>query len=208
MRINVPLVKQEEQCGGAAMSMIYKFFGINLSEEEIIKRVGKMRWGTFTTEHALMADKLGFNVACYSYNLDLFSTSDLRLPRHELIKKTKELISKRKRSREILKTTLRALESNIQFEMKIPSLQIIKDFLNRKLPVGLAVTSAVLKKKKKNTRWGHFIVITGYENDKFYYNDPKYGKEFEISADKLIFAISCNVIGSSAYLLVISRTFH
>lgn len=56
-----------------------------------------------------------------------------------------------------------------------------------------------------NLRVGHYIVITGYEKDRFHYNDPGDGKKKSISGDKLIFALSNNVFDSSAYLLVIEK---
>jgi len=63
---------------------------------------------------------------------------------------------------------------------------------------------AVLFEKKEDLRIGHFIILTGYERNKFYYNDP-YGENKIISDDKLIFALSNNVFDSSAYLLVIRK---
>jgi len=91
--------------------------------------------------------------------------------------------------------------------MIIPSLDIIKSFLNKKLPVVIGVRSKVLFEEKRGKRFkaGHCIVLTDYEDGKFYYNDPSDGKAKSISADndKLIFALSTNVLDSSAYLLVI-----
>ena len=103
----------------------------------------------------------------------------------------------------MLKAILKVLESDIEFKMKMPPLNTIKKFLNKKLPVVVAVNSAVLFEKKINLKLGHYIVLTGYKNDKFCYNDQKFGKIKSISADKLIFALSNNVLDSSAYLLVI-----
>lgn len=97
------------------------------------------------------------------------------------------------------------MKGDIDFKMVIPSLDIIKKFLNKKLPVVIAVNSAVLFEKKKDLRIGHFIVLTGCERNKFYYNDPYFGQNKSISADKLIFALSNNTFDSSAYLLIIKK---
>lgn len=208
MKLNVPLLKQKYRtgCGLAAMGMVYKYFGKEISEKKIEKEIGGLtKWGNFATEHALMAQKLGFKVICHSYNLEYFEPADARFSRIKLIKKTESLIKKEKKvyNKRMLKTILKVLKSNIDFKMKVPSLNAIKRFLNRKLPVVVAVKSVILFEKKKDLRSGHYIVLTGYKDGKFYYNDPKYGKAKSISAGKLIFALSTNVFDSSAYLIVI-----
>jgi ABC-type bacteriocin/lantibiotic exporter with double-glycine peptidase domain len=208
MKLKVPLLKQKYKtgCGLAAMSMVYKYFGREVSEEEISKEIGGLtKWGSFMAEHALMARKLGFKVTCHSYNLGYFDPSDVRSSRKDLIRKIKASIKKEKMiyKKRMLNSLLKVLESDIKFEMRIPSLNIIKRFLDQKLPVVITVKSAVFFERKKDLKSGHYIVLTGYDNDKFYCNDPKSGKSKTISADKLIFALSNNVFDSSAYLLVI-----
>jgi len=210
MKFTVPLVKQKNKksCGAAGMSMIYKYFGKDISEEEIIKEVGGLtEWGGYTVDNALMARKLGFKVICHTYALEYFAPSDIKLSCIDLIRKTKSLIKNEKRdyNKRELQSILKVLESDIDFEMKMPSLDTIRKFLDKKIPVCLAVNSAVLFEKEMNLRWGHFIALTGYEEDKFYYNDPRDGKNKSILADKLIFALSNNVLDSSAYLLVIEK---
>jgi uncharacterized protein YvpB len=212
MKLNIPLLKQKYKtgCGLAAMSMVYKYFGKEVSEDKISKEIGGLtKWGSFAAEHALMARNLGFTVTCHSYNLEHFEPADAKLSRAGLIKKTKNLIKKEKKAhnRRLLKSIYKVLQSDIDFKMKIPSLNVIKKFLDKKIPVVVAVKSAVLFEEKKDLKSGHYIVLTGYKNDKFYYNDPKYGKAKSISADKLIFALSTNVFDSSAYLLVVKPKY-
>ena len=208
MKLNLPLLKQKYKagCGPAAMSMVYKYFGKEIPEEKIVKEIGGLtKWGSFATDHALMAKNLGFKVICHSYNLEYFEPEDFKLSQRKLIEKTKTLIRKEKRAynKQKLKSILRVLKSDIEFKMRIPSLNVIKKFLDKRVPVIVLVRSVVLFEEKKDLKSGHYIILTGYKNDKFYYNDPKYGKAKSISADKLIFALSANVFDSSAYLLVI-----
>ena len=195
-------------CGAAAMSMIYKYFGKDITEKEIIKETGGLsKWGNFTTDHALMAKNLDFKIVCNSYNLEYFEPNDVKLSHAGFIKKIKSLIKKEKRAynKRELESILRALENNINFKMEIPSLSTVRKFLSKKLPVLIAVNSAVLFEKKKDLRIGHFIVLNGYKKDVFYYNDPDSGKNKTISSDKLIFASSNNVFESSGYLIVIKN---
>jgi len=209
MKLKVPIIKQKRKmgCGPTAMSMLYKYFGKDVSPKGIVKEIGGLtKWGSFTTDLAFMARKLGFKVICYSYALIYFEPGFAKLSHEEFIKKVKSLIRKEKRAyqKRELKSILRVLKSDIDFQMRIPSLNVIRKFLDKKLPVLVAVNSATLKEKKRDLRFGHFIILTGYTKDKFYYNDP-HGKRASISADKLIFALSNNVFESSGYLIVIKK---
>jgi len=90
MKLNVPLLKLKYKsgCGLAAMSMVYKYFGKEISEGKIKKEIGGLtKWGRFAVEHALMARNLGFKVTCHSYNLEHFEPADAKLSRPGLIKK-------------------------------------------------------------------------------------------------------------------------
>ena len=194
------------------MSMVYKYFGKNISEKEIEKEIGGfLKFGSFATDHVLMAKKLGFTIICYAYELEYFKPNDAKLSRKDLIKKTKLLIKKegKARNKRELKSILKVLESDINFQMKIPSLNIVRKFLDKKLPVVLLVNSVILFERKfggkNDLDIGHYIVLTGYQKEKFYYNDPYYGKSHSISNDKLIFALSNNALYCSAYLLVVNR---
>jgi len=158
------------------MSMVYGYFGKDISEKDVIKETGGLtKWGSFTTDHALMAKNLGFKVICYSYNLEYFEPKYTKISRTGFIKRTTALIKKEKRAynKRELKSILKVLENGIDFKMVIPSLGAIRKFLYKKLPVAIAVNSAVLFEKKKDLRIGHFIVLTGYGKDKFYYKKIK-----------------------------------
>ena len=214
MKLKVPIIKQKSGvgCGAAAMSMVYKYFGKDISEKEIEKEIGGFnKSGSFVTDHALMAKKFGFTVVCYAYELEYFEPSDAKLSRKDFIKKTKTLIKKEKKRliAKELKSILRILESNINFKMEMPSLEVIKRNLDKKLPVIIPVNSVILFERKfggkKDLDMGHYLVLTGYQKEKFYYNDPYRGKSYSISSDKLFFALSNNALYCSAYLLVINR---
>lgn len=192
------------------MSMVYEYFGKDISEKKIEKEIGGfLKFGSFVTDHALMAKRLGFAVICYSYNLEYFEPNNAKLSQQNLIKKTRFLIKKEKKnlSKKELNSILKVLRSEVGFKMRMPSLNIIRKFLDKKLPVVLIVNSVILFERKfggkKDLDMGHYLVLTGYQKEKFYYNDPYYGKSYSISSDKLIFALSNNALYCSAYLLVV-----
>lgn len=86
--------------------------------------------------------------------------------------------------------------------IKKPTLASIRAFLDKKLPVILAVNSSRLY-DEKHTAAGHFIVITGYKNNTFYYNDPHDGKHHIIQEKRLLSAWTYEITKSSAYILVL-----
>ncbi len=85
---------------------------------------------------------------------------------------------------------------------KKPTKSDILKFLKMGLPIILAVRSFILYGKEKS-EMGHFIVVTGYEKGRFYYNDPTDGKHHRMKEDDLLFAWFNNALESSAYLLAL-----
>ena len=88
--------------------------------------------------------------------------------------------------------------------IKKPKKTHILKFLKKEIPVIVAVRDSVLH-NKKISRLGHFIVITGFEAGKFYFNDSHDGKEHKIAADEFLFAWHNNILDSSAYLLAVYK---
>lgn len=86
--------------------------------------------------------------------------------------------------------------------IKKPSKADILKFLRRNIPVIVAVRSFLIYGGKSSEE-GHFIVVTGYKNGIFWYNDPHDGKRHQIAEEDLLFAWFNNVLDSSAYLLAI-----
>lgn len=91
-------------------------------------------------------------------------------------------------------------------KIKKPAKSDILKFLKKKLPVIIAVRQFLLFNEEPFDM-GHFIVITGYEDGKFWYNDPEDGKLHKIKEDDLMFAWLNNVLDSSAYLLVLEPNY-
>lgn len=87
-------------------------------------------------------------------------------------------------------------------KIKLPEVRDILNFLKKEIPVIINVRSSLLYDEKPTTQ-GHFIVITGYKDGRFVYNDPYDGKSHRIAEEKLRFAWFNNVLDSSAYLLAI-----
>lgn len=87
-------------------------------------------------------------------------------------------------------------------EIERPSVKRIKEYLSKGIPIVLLIRSFLLFNKKPSKN-GHFIVIVGYKDGTFLYNDPKDGKRHKISEEKLLFIWFNNILGSSAYFLAL-----
>ncbi|MBU1102548.1 C39 family peptidase [Patescibacteria group bacterium] len=87
-------------------------------------------------------------------------------------------------------------------KIRKPDSNDILKFLKKRMPVIIAVNASLLF-GYRDKKMGHFIVITGYGNRHFWYNDPWDGKTHKINTENLKFAWFNNVIDSSAYLLAI-----
>jgi len=72
-RIPVPLLKQNKMtCGPTALRMVISYFGKQVSEEEILQKIGGIKkFGVRTIKLADFAKSLGFKTYCYSYNKKL-----------------------------------------------------------------------------------------------------------------------------------------
>jgi ABC-type bacteriocin/lantibiotic exporter with double-glycine peptidase domain len=86
--------------------------------------------------------------------------------------------------------------------IKRPEIKDITRYLRKSIPVIINVRHSLLN-DTKITKEGHFIVVTGYRNRVFNYNDPDDGKEHTVEEEKLRFAWFNNALDSSAYLLTV-----
>ena len=167
--MKVPLIKQKYKlgCGAAALRMTMLYFGVNVSEKNIIEKCGGLkRFGLRTVKLADVASKYGFKTEAYSYNKKM---------------------------------------AKGKAEIRIPSTTDIRSFLDKNIPVIIAVEHLALHKNRKE-KSGHFIVVAGFKEDRFIYNDSGWGKECgknEIDPENLMFAWANNVLDSTAYLLAI-----
>ncbi len=216
-KLKVPLAKQKDDfgCGPTTMGMVFNYFGEQENEAKILAALGgtfinkrTKHAGTFCVENAQYARNMGFNVICYTYNLDLFEPSAVHYSKNQLrrhiVQKLKE--EKDKINLRILKAYLNLIDSGVDFRVKMPSLAEYRKFIDKKLPVMVAVNSKIYRESDSSNNWsGHYIALIGYSSHHFYFNDPIDGKEHKISDEKLWFALSNNILGSSAYMVVISN---
>lgn len=218
MNLNVPLLKQEEKgcCGPASLRMLLGYCGDVVTEKIIRKSIwmmSKTRGGTTTTELAKFVLRWfgkKYSVWCYSYKLTLFQPSDVEFNSEQLLLKLYRMrlgAPKNEMEKVGMNGIIYLLENGADFRFKMPSLSDVRKFLDKKQPVVLAVNLKILNEADHlEVDSGHFIVITGYAKDFFFYNDSGRSRGRErITSEKLFFALSNNVLDSSAYLLTIKK---
>lgn len=212
IKLDVPIFKQEDKlaCSAACLRMVLGYYGINKTESGLVKSLGGLRKagnykGIRATKLALFAKKLGFNVDCYSYNTHTLDPSFAKLRKNELIENVGILERKAKKidEKNLIHSLHEFLKIGGNFNIDFPNKKFIINYLEKKIPVIITVSSGVFFERKTDA--GHFIVITGYDNGKFYYNDPAFGIKGEMDENKLLFSWYSNIIDTSAYLLAISK---
>jgi uncharacterized protein YvpB len=204
MKLKVPCFKQKKlTCGPTSLQQVLAYYRKKISLNEILKNIKMFKYGTWTGYLGICAIKLGFKAKLVYYNVNYIDPTWFGLSRNRLIKKLEVLLrrEKRKKRKEGITSLLEYLKAGGEIIFQIPSESLLLDCLKKKIPPIVCLSSTILYKRKrfdfkKNKRseygepFGHFIVVSGYENGKFIVTDPhqKYGGVYKVPEDKFIFA--------------------
>lgn len=206
MKLDIPKLKQHNSfsCGHASLFMVMKYYDKNMSEENIKANMVTVfppeKNTVLTIDIAEAAIKMGYRADTFCYWLTQFKESN------NLMDVAKKIVEMKKEGpiKKAMEKIIFLLQSGIKYEMKVPSIKMITDFIDRKIPIIITVNSAVLNNKEQLND-SHFIVVTGYDNKFFYYNDTRDGKEHKININKLLLSMSVSVLDLSGYLLAIYK---
>ncbi len=213
MKLEVPHFRQgKNACGPASLRMVLSYYGVDHSESEIIRGLGGLVYegkpelqGSLCVDNALYARRCGFEVSCYTYNMKVLpsklkgkSTDELKPALEDLLMKDNN-----KNSR-LLTTYLQMIDEGVDLQVRMPSFDTVRNFIDQKVPVILSINPRILYENKVHWRAGHFIVITGYEGTNFYFNcsDSKESSK-EVEEEKLFFSLANNALDGSGYLIAI-----
>jgi hypothetical protein len=159
------------------------------------------------TDCALFLAKLGFAVDFFGY--DLYRTDPLRdstLSKEKLLDKlqAKQLMSSELDRADHLESLIRCLESGCNYVMEKPSLQTIREYLAKNIPLIVNVSDCALYDLPGDPYTPHAIVLTGIRDNSLYVIDPNRGIEECIDWPKIWFAIlQCKIIALPAYMIAI-----
>lgn len=213
MRLKFPTRKQKKKslhCCIVCLQMIMEYFGKKVSLEELLKQIKVYKnIGTWLADEGKVALKYGFDAFfCYhnSYILDR-DTENLSEKDTDKLKKYLKDIKRKKckepgfKKREIRKN-IEYIGLGGKFSTRVPSLDLINRFLEKRIPVIVALNTNSLD-GKPDKRSGHCVVIIGKEGNNYIINDPRleHRKPYKLNKDKLLQAWYLR----GAYLLAIYK---
>src|SRR3989344_1775078 len=190
-RLRVPLIRQEPhsiECGLACLAMVYSYFEIEKSLDDVKREVATFSVGTYAPQLGLHLILDGFDVEIVTKNPLLVEKEDVTLSQEELLekftKKLKSLKGKERTNELALVYFVAFMEAGGRLKVGIPSLEDLKEETEQGRPVVVFLTNASLYPnniarvyKRPFTYTFHSLVVTGVTKDEVFVNDPYWGEE-------------------------------
>lgn len=181
VKLDVPLVCQKEgtnDCGVAGVVMLMKFYGLNISMEEVKKDIEVDETGTYIPQLGAYLLERGFDVEIVGLHPAMFTKKDEGMSQEKVLERFRFLLdqSKNEKNRKVLKFFVQFMEKGGIVNVKIPSEEDLRDELEEGRPVGVLLTSNFLLGDKPNFNF-HFNVVKGVDGEYVYVNDPLPSKE-------------------------------
>ena len=200
MRIDVPIIKQETptDCSPTCLKMVASYFGKEVSIEKIrelcIPDVSGVVWTLGLVRASL---ELGFKSEFYSLILGV----DENLFELDFYKKNMDQAEKVKKKVSFFISESKSKGGKL-FEKSL-ELKELLSFISKDKLIILNLDWKVVDQKLKYSTI-HSIVLTGFDDDFVYVNEPGYGvKDFKIKRD--IFDKARKAKGTDEDLLIISK---
>ena len=197
MRLEIPFIRSEtdKDCGQLALKMALNYFGESFCMEEISKLTKTLPSGlTWTFGISVAANTLGYGGEVFSSSnfsheeeigyYDTNSGNEGLDVLHELRREGKRL--------------------EIPLNEKDLSLDELKDLISENsLVIVLLNWNAV---KGIDGYQGHFVLLTGYDNDFFYFHNPGFDRQgSDVKLSNELFKEAWESKGTDKDLIVISR---
>jgi len=200
MKLDVPYIKQEKNmCGPSSLQQVLEYYGRKISLKDILANVKMFPFGTPPPYLAIGAKKLGYKVRLISFDVNYVDPSWKNSPKNEIIEKLKKRLPtiKNRIINRRTKGLIMALESGVELDIKIPSEKILIKYMKRGIPPIITLSYNVLHdyKRKLNDKLddvkglptGHYVVVSGYDDNNFIVTDPFNGT-LKVPKRKLLFS--------------------
>jgi hypothetical protein len=217
----------EVTCGPTCLQALYNYYNDYVPIKQVVKEVIQLKTGgtlaVMLGNHAL---RRGYDAHIYTYNLNVFDPTWFQFSPLKMIDYLmKQMDFKNKRRKLIMESRgyIRFLETGGKLFNEELTIDLIKKYLKRSTPIltGLSATYLYGTPREipqfdiydsiKGEPAGHFVVITGYDedNDAVYIADPMFpnpisrGQVYAVNFSRLINSILLGIVTYDANLLII-----
>ena len=217
----------EVTCGPTCLQALYNYYKDNIPLNQVVKEVKQLKSGgtlaVMLGNHAL---KRGYNAKIYTYNLNVFDPTWFRHSSKKMIRNLKDQMNfkiKRRKLQVASRAYIKFLEWGGEIGYAELNADLIKKYIKKGNPVltGLSATYLYGTAREipqfdiydsiKGEPAGHFVVISGYDEDKdcVYIADPMEpnplgkGQLYSVNFTRLINSIMLGIVTYDANLLVI-----
>lgn len=227
--IDIEISQQPDEvtCGPTALHSVYRYFGDDISLEQVIDEVHQFEDGgtlaVWLGSHAL---RRGYEAILYTCNLQLLDPTWFIFPYINLTDKLRSQLKYKSGDERIVRTTEAFIEFLSQggvVKMEDFSREIIRKFLIQGTPIltGLSATFLYRSAREmpptqrfddiKGTYTGHFVILCGYEResklvqiaDPHSQNPYSRTRKYQVHIDRVISSILLGVLTHDANFLVI-----
>ena len=197
------------------MAMILKYYKISFDYKKLKKGLGVFSYGTFTPQLGLYLLRQNLKVKIVTLHPALFNIKSRFKNSKEIVKHFEKIAPKFKSSlnKASVKFFLEFLKEGGEIIPKIPDLKTIQSEIIKGRPLISALTHWFLFNSKLNPRFTlHFNVVTGFDKNYIYVNDPDWGKPFggkhKHKIKNYLFAIHASAQGATdqAALMLIQKS--
>jgi hypothetical protein len=228
LRFQIAAQPDEVTCGPTCLHGIYRYFGDDISLEEVIGGVDMLTVGgggtldVFLANHALGR---GYRVTLFTYNLHLFDPTWALLPVPDMILRLRAQSEAKADAKLRVASAgyVRFLElgGKLRFEDLRPAL--IRRFLGRGTPIMTGLSATYLYRARREipedstpddvrgVPAGHFVVLSGYDRatklvdvaDPYEWNPISGQRYYSVDLHRLVGAVLLGSLTYDANLLVI-----
>lgn len=227
LQFDIQTQPDDVTCGPTCLQALYQYYDDQLDIKQVIKEVKQLRSGgtlaVMLGNHAL---KRGYKACIYSYNLNIFDPTWFKHSSKRIIKNLKEQMEfkhKRRKLQIASEAYIRFLELGGEIRYSELDEKLLKKYLSRSVPIltGLSATYLYGTAREipqfdiydsiKGEPSGHFVVISGYDEEKncLYLADPmtpnpiSKGSVYSVSFTRVINSIMLGIVTYDANLLII-----
>lgn len=216
----------ETTCGPACLHSIYKYFGKDISLEDVIRDVRTLeQGGTLAVFLACHALRRGYSAIIYTYNLRVFDPTWFVSGPVDISGKLEQQMKAKDMPmlREATEGYLEFLSLGGQLRFTDLTTSLIRKYLKRSVPIITGLSSTYLYRSSREFGYegdwddirgepsGHFVVLCGYNReersvmvgDPFRPNPYSNTLQYTINIDRVLCSILLGVLTHDANLLII-----